>query len=106
MADTKFGDSKHPRILHSHERLNSHDKQGSSVNVASNNIALTRRQLTIHEVIMTLNLANQASNMRDKGQLVSYLRQARNQLQTLVTDPSSTPKTKLAPILIRHRRQS
>jgi len=83
-------------FLHSHERLNSHDKQGSSVNVASNNIALTRRQLTIHEVIMTLNLANQASNMRDKGQLVSYLRQARNQLQTLVTDPSSTPKNKVS----------
>lgn len=83
-------------FLHSHERLNSQGKQGSSVNVASNNVALTRRQLTIHEVIMTLNLANQASNMRDKGQLVSYLRQARNQLQTLVADPSSTSKNKVS----------
>lgn len=81
-------------FLHSHERLGSLDKQGATANVADNNVALTRRQLTIHEVIMTLNLASQASNMRDKGQLVSYLRQARNQLQTLVADVSNTPKNK------------
>ena len=51
----------------------------------------------IHEVIMTLNLATQASNMREKEQLVGYLRQARKQLQTLVpqtsTSQTSTPKT-------------
>ncbi|MBO1530398.1 hypothetical protein J3492_04120 [Psychrobacter sp. F1192] len=47
------------------------------------NAAITRRQITIHEVIMTLNLAMQASNMHEKEQLVSYLQQARNQLQPL-----------------------
>lgn len=44
---------------------------------------LTRQQLTIHEVIMTLNLAIQASNMREQDQLANYLLQARTQLQTL-----------------------
>lgn len=89
-------------FLHSHDRLNSHErldshersnninKQGTIANVANDNVALTHRQLTIHEVIMTLNLASQASNMREKGQLIVYLRQARNQLQTLVTDVSSS----------------
>ena len=56
-------------FLHSYERKNSNDA------------ALTRRQLAIHEVIMTLNLALQASNLREQEQLTSYLRQARNQLQ-------------------------
>jgi hypothetical protein len=79
-------------FLHSHERSSSHDKQGTAATLASNNVALTRRQLTTHEVIMTLNLANQASNMREQDQLVSYLSQARNQLQTLITNPSSTLK--------------
>ena len=55
-------------------------------------MSLTRRQLMIHEVIMTLNLATQASNMREKEQLVGYLRQARKQLQTLVPQ-TPTPKT-------------
>ena len=70
-------------FLHSYERKNSNDA------------ALTRRQLAIHEVIMTLNLALQASNLREQEQLTSYLRQARNQLQSLVppaSNPSSTPK--------------
>lgn len=52
-------------------------------------ITVTNRQLIIHEVIMTLNLAMQASNMREKEQLTSYLQQARKQLQVLV------PKTSL-----------
>ncbi|WP_201528671.1 hypothetical protein [Psychrobacter frigidicola] len=68
------------------EFLHSHDRIGSS------NTALTRRQLTIHEVIMTLNLASQASNMREQDQLTSYLRQARNQLQTLATGSTTILK--------------
>ena len=58
---------------------------------------ITRRQLVIHEVIMTLNLATQASNMRERDQLVNALRQARKQLQTLVpqnTVSQSQDKTK------------
>ena len=45
---------------------------------------LTRRQLMIHEVIMTLNLASQSSNMREQDQLIGYLAQARKQLKALV----------------------
>lgn len=52
---------------------------------ADNKMSLTRQQLVIHEVIMTLNLAIQASNMREREQLIVYLRQARNQLQALVS---------------------
>lgn len=52
---------------------------------------VTNRQLIIHEVIMTLNLAMQASNMREKEQLTSYLQQARKQLQVLVPN-TSLPK--------------
>ena len=44
---------------------------------------------------MTLNLASQASNMREQEQLVGYLRQARNQLQTLV--PKSAIPQESAP---------
>lgn len=54
-------------------------------------ITVTNRQLIIHEVIMTLNLAMQASNMREKEQLTSYLQQARKQLQVLVPN-TSLPK--------------
>ncbi len=54
-----------------------------------NGVALTRQQLTIHEVIMTLNLAIQASNMREQDQLVVYLNQARKQLQPLINTTSS-----------------
>jgi hypothetical protein len=39
---------------------------------------------------MTLNLASQASNMREQDQLVSYLTQARKQLKTLVPQSSMT----------------
>lgn len=82
-------------FLHSHERNISHKRVSSKI-IADNNKAqsnktlsqntlLTRQQLTIHEVIMTLNLAIQASNMREQDQLISYLNQARTQLQTLTT---------------------
>ena len=53
---------------------------------------LNRRQLIIHEVIMTLNLAIQASNMREQDQLASYLTQARTQLQTLTAKQPTTQK--------------
>ena len=81
-------------FLHSHERVNSYDEQGATTIVANDNVALTRRQLTIHEVIMTLNLASQASNMHEQDQLIVYLRQARNQLKTLVPNVINTPKNK------------
>ena len=78
-------------FLHSYER--EHPANGSDLTQnLDNNMSLTRRQLMIHEVIMTLNLATQASNMREKEQLVGYLRQARKQLQTLVPQ-TPTPKT-------------
>ena len=80
-------------FLHSYERerpTNATD----SIKIPDNNVNLTRRQLVIHEVIMTLNLASQASNMREKEQLVGYLRQARKQLQTLESQSSlSEPST-------------
>lgn len=72
-------------FLHSYERPTNTVGQTNSTD---NNVNLTRRQLVIHEVIMTLNLASQASNMREKEQLVGYLRQARKQLQTL--EPQSS----------------
>ncbi len=98
-------------FLHSHERATSSNSNSTSTStstsnnngnegtqkntqqsraVSNNNLALTRRQLTIHEVIMTLNLASQASNMREQDQLVSYLTQARKQLKTLVPQSSMT----------------
>ena len=78
-------------FLHSYERLTNTVGQTNSTD---NNVNLTRRQLVIHEVIMTLNLASQASNMREKEQLVGYLRQARKQLQTLESQSSlSEPST-------------
>lgn len=87
-------------FLHSYERLNStapaNTKQPNNALTTTTtvNIALTRRQLTVHEIIMTLNLASQASNMREQEQLIAYLRQARKQLKTLVAETSSTPKNK------------
>ena len=59
--------------------------KNTETNQSVNNSTLTRKQLTIHEVIMTLNLASQASNMHDREQLITYLNQARKQLQTLVS---------------------
>ena len=102
-------------FLHSHERLGSYEgtdlqrrelvdaaienkQQPKATNAtdtsATNDTNLTRRQLTIHEVIMTLNLASQASNMRKQDQLVSYLTQARKQLKTLVPKASNSDNKK------------
>jgi len=104
-------------FLHSHERLGSYEgtdlqrrelvdaatenrQQLKTTNAtdtsATNDANLTRRQLTIHEVIMTLNLASQASNMRKQDQLVSYLTQARKQLKTLVPKASTSDNKKSA----------
>ena len=84
-------------FLHRYERLSSESTQNNSTD---NNMSLTRKQLTIHEVIMTLNLASQASNMREQEPLVGYLRQARNQLKTLVPKSAipeeSVPKAAMA----------
>ena len=68
-------------------------QQSRAIN--NNNLTLTRRQLTIHETIMTLNLASQASNMREQDQLISYLTQARKQLKTL--EPSSAVSARQQP---------
>ena len=102
-------------FLHSHERLGSYEgtdlqrrelvdaaienkQQPKATNAtdtsATSDTNLTRRQLTIHEVIMTLNLASQASNMRKQDQLVSYLTQARKQLKTLVPKASTSDNKK------------
>ena len=91
-------------IQNIHEFLHSYERPTNTVgqtNSTDNNVNLTRRQLVIHEVIMTLNLASQASNMREKEQLVGYLRQARNQLQTLepqssLSEPSTNNKNSQA----------
>ena len=83
-------------FLHSHERSSNtvssreRTEQNTQAASTSNSGLLTRRQLTIHEVIMTLNLAIQASNMREPDQLGSYLQRARTQLQTLTVNKSTT----------------
>lgn len=69
-------------FLHDYERSMTANALSRSTD---NKISLTRQQLVIHEVIMTLNLAIQASNMREREQLIVYLSQARKQLQTLVS---------------------
>ncbi|MER2012274.1 hypothetical protein ACTXJF_07290 [Psychrobacter alimentarius] len=69
-------------FLHDYERTMTANALSRS---ADNKMSLTRQQLVIHEVIMTLNLAIQASNMREREQLIVYLSQARNQLQALVS---------------------
>lgn len=81
-------------FLHSHERSPESKSQAGKLNKVGGSAAiLTHRQLTIHEVIMTLNLASQASNMRESDQLKSYLSQAREQLQTLVSSTKSATPT-------------
>jgi len=67
--------------------------KNTETNQSANNNTLTRKQLTIHEVIMTLNLASQASNMHDREQLVMYLNQARKQLQMLISKQMNPPVT-------------
>lgn len=82
-------------FLHSHERVEGDNAQTMS---AHESMGLTRRQLTIHEVIMTLNLAMQASNMREQGQLTSYLTAARQQLETVMPDNNAAnPANALLP---------
>ena len=89
-------------FLHGHEQSSSQNsnrqvtrdvknKARATEAQAHNTVAMTRQQLTIHEAIMTLNLAMQASNMREKDQLVSYLAQARSQLQTLTATTAKAP---------------
>ena len=93
-------------FLHSHERLGSYERtdihRRELVDAATNKLAnrlvnneanLSRRQLIIHEVIMTLNLASQSSNMREQDQLSSYLIQARKQLKTLIPKSSVSKKS-------------
>lgn len=75
-------------FLHSYERP---ARATDASNTSANDV--TRKELIIHEVIMTLNLASQASNMREKDQLIGYLRQARKQLQTLVDTSASKSAT-------------
>lgn len=72
-------------FLYSHERAIMADTSQTT----NNNTGLTRQQLVIHEVIMTLNLAIQASNMRDKEPMIGYLNQAKKQLQALVPKPTT-----------------
>ncbi|WP_350561877.1 hypothetical protein [Psychrobacter sp. CAL346-MNA-CIBAN-0220] len=80
-------------FLHSHERLQLSTSKTPDTNNGTSAV-LTRRQLIIHEVIMTLNLAIQASNMREQDQLIAYLRQARGQLKTIATDSLATSPTR------------
>ncbi|WP_367109617.1 hypothetical protein [uncultured Psychrobacter sp.] len=86
-------------FLHSYEHINSTNKRSKDTNTAAiattadNSVALMRRQLVVHEAIMTLNLAIQASNMREPEQLNDYLRQARDRLQTLIVNQATTQKT-------------
>ncbi len=72
-----------------------HSYEQKTLNKRASNVALSPRQLTIHEVIMTLNLAIQASHLREPDQLSNYLRQARSQLQTLT--PASSTSASSAP---------
>ncbi|AGP47726.1 hypothetical protein PSYCG_00705 [Psychrobacter sp. G] len=92
-------------FLYRHERaanteLNSTSQKNTATSQFTDNSRLTRRQLTIHEAIMTLNLASQASNMHDRDQLVMYLNQARKQLQTLM------PKQAESQVSIDNKQQS
>lgn len=80
-------------FLRSYERIDSNKNKVNDGNKDSNRVALTRQQLMVHEVIMTLNLAIQASNMHEQDQLNAYLRQARAQLQTLPATTSTTKKS-------------
>lgn len=77
-------------FLHSYERP---ARVTDAPNTSANDVGVTRKELIIHEVIMTLNLASQASNMREKDQLIGYLRQARKQLQTLVDTSAAKSAT-------------
>ncbi|WP_201534376.1 hypothetical protein [Psychrobacter ciconiae] len=54
------------------------------------NATITQQQLIIHEVIMTLNLAIQASNLHHGDEMVSYLQQSRDQLSRLQGSSATT----------------
>ena len=54
-----------------------------SENQTSDTHRLATYEVMVHETIMTLNLAMQASNMRDKSLLLMYLQQAKEQLLPL-----------------------
>ena len=75
---------RHERVINNGSDFKSTPQKNAVLSQSADNSRLTRRQMTIHEAIMTLNLASQASNMHDRDQLVMYLNQARKQLQTLM----------------------
>ena len=81
-------------FLHSYEPVASakSNSAAKSPTAAVTQSSLSTHELIIHEVIMTLNLAIQASNMHEQDQLNSYLRQARRQLQSITPAKSSTTK--------------
>lgn len=98
---------RHERAVHIETSVNADGSQNNTAKSQSaNNSNLTRRQLTIHEVIMTLNLASQASNMHDREQLVMYLNQARKQLQTLVPKQVGQPANDSKPETDDHELQT
>ncbi len=67
--------------------------QQSAQNPASQNPQNFQRQLIIHETIMTLNLALQASHLHQSDELARYLRQSRSQLTQIQTSQSPTTAT-------------
>lgn len=77
-------------FLHNYERTIGLNVISGNERNANSAMSLTRRQLVIYDVIMTLSLASQASNMREQDQLINHLRQARKQLSTLVPTVTST----------------
>jgi len=68
-------------------------QSSSSHNPASQNPQNFQRQLVIHETIMTLNLALQASHLHQSDELARYLRQSRSQLTQIQTSQSPTTAT-------------
>ncbi|WP_169392666.1 MULTISPECIES: hypothetical protein [Psychrobacter] len=67
--------------------------QQSAQSSSSQNPQNFQRQLIIHETIMTLNLALQASHLHQSDELARYLRQSRSQLTQIQTAQSSTTAT-------------
>ena len=91
---------RHERVINNGSDFKSTPQKNAVLSQSADNSRLTRRQMTIHEAIMTLNLASQASNMHDRDQLVMYLNQARKRLQTLM------PKQVEAQTSIDNKKQS
>lgn len=69
--------------------LHTRKRQISRTDASNVSAPITARDVTISEIIMTLNLAMQSSNMHDKDQLVSYLSQARSQLRPLLVSTNA-----------------